>query len=952
MSKSSVFVFLSLLVGVTSPNLMASDHDPAMVQDPAIYARTLDNGLRYVIMPNKRPEGTASIRLYFNIGSLAEREHEQGFAHFVEHMAFNGSANVPEGELVKILQRAGLAFGADVNASTSFENTIYKLELPNVDEKTITTSLMLMRETASNLSFDPGAIDREKGVLLSELDAGDTTGLEIYRKQLRFWAPEVRANHRFAIGTKATIAAATSETLSAFYNDFYRPKNALLVFVGDIEIEDIDEQINSHFSDWKNETPLRDTGYLAETRDIFPPTDDLVQYYTKEGVSSSLSISYFSPYVELKDTKEDRTNSFKKALANFIFNQRLAKLTRMEGTPFVGAQAGQQALYKEKNQSILYVSSTDEQILAAIPVVEQELRRLLEFGFNQAELTQYIANFRASLDHAVTNADTRPNSHLAGAIIGGHHAELTVLHPKTQLKLFEEMAAILTPIELSNIFRSMWAGENFKYFVTSSRAIENLDTSIAEAVTKSRQVAVDAPIEEETGTFAYTDFGTSGKIRTEIAEEETEKKSAFTKIRFENGVMLNMMRTEWEDNTVRMRIRLEGGYMSFPKEQAGLQNLANIVFINGGLKAHTIDDINRIIAGKTISANLSTSATGYSMSNAVASKDILAQLQLWAAYLTSPAFRPETYSLYTRAISAAFQSPRSSPGRALSREIGKYLYGGDPRFFLQSEEHLNAFTIDELKQAMAYALSTGAIEISLVGDIDMEQVKADIAATFGALPSRAEIPTENEALNSIKFNPETNHVTIRHQGKINQATLKMYWPTDDGKDVILDSKLELLAEVMSIKLRDLVREDAGLSYSPGVGSYTSPIFEGYGTFNMSTDVTPNEIAQAERLFLETIVDIKTNLVDDDLLERARKPILENIALNKKLNGYWLSYIQQAQTTPERMVFKDAYATALEKVTAEHLKEIANTYLRPDTLFKVHVLHDDVNTEIVLAGGAK
>ena len=337
MSNSRVFVFLSLLIGVTSQNIMASDHDPAMVQDPAIYARTLDNGLRYVIMPNKTPEGTASIRLYFNTGSLAEREHEQGFAHFVEHMAFNGSENVPEGELVKILQRAGLAFGADVNASTSFENTIYKLDLPNVDEKTIKTSLMLMRETASNLSFDAGAIEREKGVLLSEYDAGDSTGLEIFRKQLRFWAPEVRANHRLAIGTKATIEAATSQTLSAFYNDFYRPQNAYLVFVGDIEVEVIEKQIKSHFSDWKNDTPLRDKAYLTETRGIFQPTDDLVDFYTKEGVSSSLSISFFSPFVELKDTKEDRTNSFKKAIANFIFNQRLAKITRAEETPFVGA---------------------------------------------------------------------------------------------------------------------------------------------------------------------------------------------------------------------------------------------------------------------------------------------------------------------------------------------------------------------------------------------------------------------------------------------------------------------------------------------------------------------------------------------------------------------------------------------------------------------------------------
>ena len=932
------FILALLMAVMPSSSTVKAARYITPIQDPLIFSCTLENGMRYAVMPNDGPENTASIRLYINIGSLVERETERGFAHFVEHMAFNGSESVAEGDLVKILQRAGLSFGADVNASTDFEKTLYKLELPNVAPNTIDTALMLLRETASNLSFNQEAVAREKGVLLSEFDLRDTTGLETYRKQLNFWAPNARGNHRFPIGTKASISAATSDALEIFYTDFYRPENALLVFVGDVDVAEVEKRIATHFSDWQNTSPTRDTAYMTsgvKTGNSAPFRT--VTAYIKEGARAGLSVSAFKSYIAPEDTWQARAAGYKRALANYIFNQRLAKLARTENTPFVNAQAGYQPLHKEKMQSIIRVSSTDENILAVAPVIEQELRRLLEHGFTEGELTQYTANFMVSFEHAVTAADKRPNDRLADTIIANHHAGLSTLHPDTQLEIFREVADSLSPEGLTDVFREMWATDEYAYFITSTTPLKTIETRFADAIATSKKVAVSAPAATKTSTFAYTNFGKPGSIRS----TSDEKKPVFTKVRFNNGVMLNIMRTQWEDNTVRMAVRFGGGILSFPKKLAGLESLASIAFVNGGLEKHSIDEINRLIAGKTISARLAVAHDSFTMNGAVATKDVLAQLQLWAAYITEPAFRPEAYSLYKRAIPAAFQAPRSTPRKALSRIIGKHLYGGDPRFFLPSQEHLAGLTLDDVKHYMAQGLSDGAIEITLVGDLDIEAIKEAAAATFGALPVRADKPATNDALSMVKFHPEADHVVIRHQGKASQAILQMYWPTDGRHDVELSAKLALLARVMNLKLRETVRENAGISYSPSVSSQMSSTFSGYGTFVMSTDLSPDEIEIAETLFLESVTEMQSTPIDDDLLERARKPYIEGIYQYRKNNNFWLNLLTQAQTAPETITFEKDYVAALEGVTAEQLMVVAGTYLQPEKLFKVHVIQGDV-----------
>jgi zinc protease len=218
--------------------------------DPAYRFGRLDNGMRYVIRPNATPKGTAMVQFWVDAGSIAETPEELGYAHFIEHMAFNGSTHVPEGEMIKLLEREGLAFGADTNASTNYDATLYKLDLPRNDPALLDTALMLMRETASELGFNPEAIAREKGVVLSEKRVRDTYELRNYLDSVRFFYPGARFAERLPIGTVETLQGVTSDKLRALYQRLYRPENTAVIVVGDFDPDLVEREIREHFASW------------------------------------------------------------------------------------------------------------------------------------------------------------------------------------------------------------------------------------------------------------------------------------------------------------------------------------------------------------------------------------------------------------------------------------------------------------------------------------------------------------------------------------------------------------------------------------------------------------------------------------------------------------------------------------------------------------------------------
>ncbi|RYY95180.1 MAG: insulinase family protein, partial [Alphaproteobacteria bacterium] len=412
---AAVALLASAAHAQTSPPKSHWAHETSDIKpDPAIRFGTLPNGLRYALMKNQLPPGAVSIRLSIEFGSLQEAENEQGLAHFIEHMAFNGSKNVREGEMVKILERLGLAFGADTNASTGQEFTTYQLDLPNASDALLDESLFLLRETASELTFDAQAIDRERGVVLSEYRRGDNFQRRRMDQQLDFLIPGAYATKRMPIGDPRVLETATRDTMVSLYERYYRPERTVLALVGDFDIDAIEKKIIAKFGDWAGKgEPGKDPD---ESYTPKPRQPEASVFVHKDG-GDSISVYSLLPYVDTPDTAAQRREDNLLMFAIGAIGRRLAPMANEEDPPFRSAGLSIGDLLEAVELSAGTVSVTPDNWKAGLQRLEQEWRRAILYGFTKDEIDRQIDALRTSQKNQAEREDTRTTGVLMRSLL-------------------------------------------------------------------------------------------------------------------------------------------------------------------------------------------------------------------------------------------------------------------------------------------------------------------------------------------------------------------------------------------------------------------------------------------------------------------------------------------------------------------------------------------------------
>ena len=656
-------------------------HNSDLVVETAIEYGRLPNGLRYAVMSNETPSNTATLLMRFDAGSVNEEDGQEGLAHFLEHMAFNGSKNIPEGEMIKRLEKFGLAFGADTNASTSFDETIYQLELPEVNDEILDETLMIMRETASNLTLDPEAIDRERGVILAEKRARTSPAYHASIASLKFYLEGSPFPDRIPIGTEKSIQSVTPENFRDFYKGYYHPDETFIVLVGDFETDYAAGKIEEFFADWTVETaakadveinPLGARGVEAE-------------YYVDPEIQSSISLTVMGAPDLRKDTADNRRAGFIESLGNRILSRRLAKIARSGEAAFISASASSSSIYEVRGLSTLSMSMQPENWDKALAQGEQALRQAYEFGFTQAELDEQIANTRKGLEVAVQTSPTRRTSSLARQIMGSFSADQVMTEPAANLERFEKYADSITPEQVHTAFKSKWEGlESPQLYLSTSKVIENAEDVMMKALADSREVTVQPLESQSKADFAYTDFGTPGKI----ASRETIEDIEFEQIVFENNVRLNIKKTPYQKDVISIDVALGKGDLFFPEELPGFKWFAPNMLSLAGLEAHSADDIQTLMAGKSVGTSISFGTRRMYMSGATVPEDLDDQLNLMTAYATAPGYRAEAKTRYDNYIQSFYPTLDSTPGGVAAKEVERLIRSGDARFGYPEQEDL------------------------------------------------------------------------------------------------------------------------------------------------------------------------------------------------------------------------------------------------------------------------
>jgi zinc protease len=649
--------------------------------DPEARFGVLPNGMRYVIKRNATPATEASLRLHFDVGSLDEAENERGVAHFLEHMVLNGTRNIPEGEFIRRLERAGLQFGPDTNASTTFDHTQYQLELPETDEATLDLALTAFRELAGEAALEAAAIDRERGIILSEERSRDVPILRAVRAQLGFLAKGTTLADRLPIGTPEVIRNAPRERFTSFYNRYYRPENATLIAVGDFDPEAIERKVRGLFTDWRGVGPAGRNGD-AGTLDLQRGAETRV--ITEVGAPPSVSLSWVRPPETGRDDRTRRRRDEIERLGLLVLNRRFERLAQGQNPPFTSASASDiSGLFK-----LLDATSVDAQInpakwREALQAIDQEQRRLAQYGVGQAELNREIIERRSALTSRVQGAGTRRSPIVAAEMLNRVNENQVITTPAEELALFEEAVRGLTADQVNAAIRPLFSGAGPLAILTTPTTPEGGEAAFAQAFQQTRALAVAAPEVRQAKPWPYERFGTPGRV----AERREAADLGTTFVRFENGVRLTVRPSQLRKDQVLVAARFGEGRLDLPRDR-NTYWAAGDALVLGGLGKLTREELAETLAEPLYGASFSLTDNAAVLSGNTRPQDLDVQLQVLAAYATDPGLRPEALERARTSVLTQLDQLDSAPGGVLQRDLARLLRSGDRRWGIPSREEV------------------------------------------------------------------------------------------------------------------------------------------------------------------------------------------------------------------------------------------------------------------------
>jgi zinc protease len=898
--------------------------------DPRLRFGVLPNGMRYVLMQNATPPGQVSLRLHMNVGSLMETDKEAGLAHFIEHSTFDGTTHVKPHEIIKILERHGLAFGPDTNAQTNFDQTVYQLDLPKSDAETVDTGLFLMRETAGEVDFDKAAFENERGVVLAEERSRDGPSMHVAHKSFDFRFEGQLVPKRFPIGDTEVIKTAPRERLMDFYHRYYRPERATLVAVGDFDVDAMEKKIRDRFSDWKAVGPAGADPVLGAIKARGEETKLVVE----PGSQSAVTVSWLSPPEIDRDSVAYRKQEFLRSLGFRVMDRRFEKIARAADAPFLGAGAGRSTEYRSADVVSVSATLNPAKFAEGVKAIETEVKRAAEYGVTQAELDREITDMRAAFKTAASSEATRKTPGLADEIAESVNGDEVFTSPSQDLALFEEAVKGVDAKAVSAELKAEFSGVGPLVFAMSPTPVDGGEKMVAAAFDEAKLAQVTPPANEVAKAWAYTDFGPAGQV---VETREAPDLDA-TMVRFANGVRLTVKPTKFHKDEILVSVRAGQGRLDEPRDRTSqMWALMQGLYIEGGLKDLTAQEIDQALIGKVVGANFGVDDNAFIISGGTRSEDFATQMQLLAAYLTSPGWRGEAWSRYKTYGLTLRQQLEAEPSGVYSRESAQLLRSGDKRWTFPSQAEIQAADLAELKRFVSEGLATGPIEVTIVGDISVDEAVQQTAATFGALPPRpAAVPRPSEA-REVRFPAGTPEpVRLTHKGRADQAIALVAWPTVDfPSDPQRARQAHMLELVLQLRMVDVLRQKEGITYSPQAMYNASWDYPGYGYIAALMEAPPEKLDGFFRDLASIAKDLGEAPVTADELQRALKPEIERIERDKASNnGYWLSALSRAQTDPR---FLDAIRSSipgLQRVTPAQIQAAAQAYLKDDKAYKL------------------
>jgi len=899
--------------------------------DPNAVFGALENGMRYLIYPNSEPPGRVSLRLHIKAGSLMEEEDQRGLAHFLEHMVFNGTKNFTAAEIVPRMQRLGIAFGAHANAYTSFDETVYMLDLPDLTEETMKLAFTVMRDFGDGALLETDEIDKERGVILSEKISRDSVNYRLMEQQFAELLPDSLITRRFPIGDEEVIRNAPRERFVDFYTRYYTPERMTFIIVGDVEPDDMRGRIEAAFATMSN--PV-EPGADPDLGKIHQPEGlETAVFSDKEVSSTDVSLMLVRPHIEKPDTTSTRAERMPLDIAHSIISRRFERISKERDSPVAQGSASDSILFNELELGSISITAADDRWQEVVPVLEQEFRRALEHGFTESELAEAKSNLLNAYEQQVKQKATRKSEGIATVLARTVNEKTVFSTPETDLEIARGILEAIDAAACHRAFKTFWEAPGHHLVLTTKEKPENAEKNLAAFFEDSRGTPVEAPAARAIQVFDYTDFGSPGSV---ASSKEIEDMGA-TQLVLSNKIRVNLKRTDFERGKIRMLARIGSGKLGQPQDMPMLDAFAQAVFEGGGLGKHSIDDLKQILAGRNVGTSLAITGDAFTLGGTTTPADFTLQCQLMCAALTDPGYREEALWQFQKALPMIYQQLRHTPAGP-QREMEAWLHGGDSRFATAPIEKLASYTIADAKKWLTPELTKGYLELTIVGDFDPQAIMADLLATFGALSTRASAPAALTEARKVKFPNAPAAKTFTYESKIPQGIAFTLWRTAGIRGNIREfRRLNLLASIFSDRLREEIREKLGSSYSPNAGADGSDALDNFGYIISESIGKPEDLETLLNTMREEANQLATEGATADELDRALKPTLGILEKTLRDNTYWLNTVlSQSQADPSRLDLARNRSADYQSISLKEINALAKKYLAAENALLVTI----------------
>ena len=920
MKKLTILFSFLLSIGLMAQNTNLNDPLP---ESERVTKGVLPNGLTYYIYKTEVVKDAASYYIIQNVGSVLENDDQQGLAHFLEHMAFNGTDNFPDKAVLNTLQKEGAVFGQDINAYTSFDETVYNMNnIPNTPEL-IDTCLLILSDWSNYLSLEDEEIDAERGVIKEEWRTRQSGPMRIFQKSLPTLFNNTIYAQRMPIGLMDVVDNFEYKALRDFYHDWYRTDLQAIAIIGDVDVDDVESKIKKLFS------PIPAVENPRERFIVAIPENDKLMFSSASDEEVTTAVITFG-IRHAKNLGDETVTDLKKSLLNSMatrmLSDRLKELSIKPEAPFLGVYVNYASNSRATDELTVYISPKPDQQQAAFEMVMKELNRATKFGFTVEEIDRSVIKFKNSYENQISKLNDKSHYAIQGMIQNNYLENATMTDVAKEYVLAQQIFEALSVEDMHAVIKNLYTDKNRYITATGVNGNNNL--------TEEEALKIIASAENDPSLIAYADAFSgktllgdlkikSGKIKS----EKNNKATGSTTYTLSNGIKVHYKFVDKNKNDVQLNAVSYGGLSLVEDADLSSANYVNSLVRTSGLGDYSSNDLSKVLAGKTASTGVFISDISEEVYGSSSTKDVESMLQMTYLRFAKPRFDQDAFEVLVGNLENYLISRSNNINEKINDSIKVAFFGkNNLKQPLFTQEYINSISYEAMQRVYAKRFENASdFEFFIVGEIKKEQLKPLLEKYIASIPTGKQ--TEQYKDNTTPWLSKTIDKEIHLKMEDPKSTVRITYKNDFKFSIKDKLVARALGDILTLRYMETLREQEGGTYgaSAYAGLSKRPVEK--ATIVVSFDCNPEKVDTLVAIVHSELLKIAAGDIDQSDLDKTTANYLKERAQEKGFNDYDMSVLTNFYREHYDMNDPANFEDIVKNISINDIKEFTSKVLK-------------------------